>query len=600
MRAATIATPGTSYDNRSSRVQYASRLVEQLCNLVLLGGSAKSRLGDESRWHLQLPRFSDLSAISHDELGLMLSTGYNAGTRYSPDFLWLEKTVNRILVDLISGIAKEPDLQPSVGAVSELTRTAEVLAYWALVDESVYTLHTQLRLLRCGILPLLDLTDSLVEDPRRGLVCLDLLTVTALGSIPTMLRATSMIERVNETLLKDTAIYVRRRANEDSDKSSLHPPSPFPRAIAEEAGRLIGRLRVEKRVEGRLQTPDWFVLQRLAISWLTFVNEAAERFISHLGDTDELIAGYRKDGQLLYALHLLHRSFEEIEKAKLLAHQALSTNDLLYKLSGGQSLPDQKVDTDMLKKSISGSEMKRIITYGEISLSDAMPTLELGALPDYVGDAYVRQADACVEALLSSDLALFKILFPTTVELGLNIFQRRLRTYGVAEHAFIGPMTDALHDLAAISGLAILIGELGEETLGDFVESTWERLFESVGAQRTNGLLTLIHAAILTDHQWEPSGPRALVRTTWQMRTEAMLRSEGYLSDDFFQPQLRKSRNHESVIVQSYCVNGQLYVGLDELFSATYLMDRMAIPTNKWPRMIVEFRNRLDELRGSE
>jgi hypothetical protein len=489
-----------------------------------------------------------------------ITLALNSGTGLSPteirDHIWFEREVSKIIKNLQDYFLKKKDKDSIVVSIEIYVQIFEMgLVQNLSIDESLLYIN-QLR----------DFTGRIYKTDMSQT---DLVTVAdsdgriAIGNLLGFVRYIDVL-----TVQKIDKIFNKQKIiNGDIYDGSI------PQSMLNRAEQLSMNLKNEAIIEGKIDTPDWYVKTILTFYLLTEVKKYFEHLKSlhntyYQTRVDQLIT----EGKVLVAAHLLQRWLEFCSKYQMCISVMAKTFTALAIHNKQFDLEWPTFDSE--------KEQTDAETF-QNNATDKMTRLlpQLGAnpspgedLPDYFGQAFTFGVEACYQAVEANNVERFKNLFPSVFVGSIVAFNTtRDDTKGWNEKSQIVFSSEPLTDLIEISGYAKLYAELFQnQELWEACKSVWDRYLTQEGSEQ---IVRIIVSTAAYRKGLFMIMPKGLLRTNWEIGFRRKMTEQGLISqDDMFGTRDRnRTINHASKLIRILARRSILPVHPDDIFFVTYL-----------------------------
>ena len=411
---------------------------------------------------------------------------------------------------------------------------------------------------------------------RRMQIAISLLDSSALGVICTMLGISHCLSGFRAESFREEI----ERLRWDSPKS-IYKHS-FPRSVLKQIEWLTERMGFEQACEGTIRTPLWYTSQVASLGLVRSLHELLSLALGRL-DSDILQPVKRliSEGKALFASHLIGRGLEACNKATLMLDHSENCYKELLSLRKASDIPWTDFDTAKLRDNVLCARtglLKSLATLSPIIAG----TPSTDKLPDYFGQAYSVLAEETYQSLSKGDDTLFAILFEAIVTLAASAPDRLAGTLkGQPDKTRIIFQTETIADLFALSGYALLYGELLGKDSWKIVIKAWDKLLTEVPDAKAS-CQYLASVAAFRQNLFALS-PRDLIRSEWEIKLTRTLSEQGILGQyDPFSP--NREKRHASKYINSLGNFDFLAYHAQDYFFAEYLFRRTELAGTVIPR----------------
>ncbi len=464
----------------------------------------------DSSWYGRSVRHPSWLTAQHALADFALRTGTSLEPEFVPDARWVEGSLLRNISLALERLQQGP-LEPeklNAAAVVAKRLAEDVLTLVHLFQsptahEAIAVLETSTRGARQRVHA--TATGDEISSSVTLCDCVGLsLVALALGTVEALTATTpsSLVETVRTiNWRKSPTLYLR----------------PQPSEVMLELERMFRSVSFERSVEQARVTAEWYVVEQMGRAY-------ADHFARELDSVVELLdtlvlSPNPLEASPVVSAQLLLRGQEVVAK---LLHRS---NDIERAF---EALSQLNLSRDYSWPSFDGGAFRARVEKRDRSLSRRLADLlpRLGALshddtlPDHFGMAYTKTAEELVLALTQRDLSLFKQLFPIFLA-AVQITPARLLSAGrITNPTWLeAVLRDPFIDLSDISGLAVLIAELG---YGDDFESATFASWDALLADDRNSPRLLDILSQLDSPSMFVVSPRSLARMRWKQEALAL------------------------------------------------------------------------------
>lgn len=334
------------------------------------------------------------------------------------------------------------------------------------------------------------------------------------------------------------------------------------------------RLTFEKKIEGKITSPTWYLFEllsqkecdQLALNTKVLISDSRDFYEDCISKTNQAKRPWITAAILSRELEFWHKIEDQLEMWPDV-WSALSSD---RKIEG---LPWSDFDIDALINSARkrrGEMLKQMSAHALLLTLLERPT----GYPDYAGQFLHTSGEATLDALVNNDKEILVSVFALFFQNSLTKFDQ-LSPKGSATELRVENefkiASAALLDLMDVSGYAKLLAEFhSNNALWEEVKKSWSAFF---GSENQKAKLALFSAVITLNEGGFSIPHRATVRSSWQRKVERLLANiprhrrfrRGSMGEDVL-------IKHESALVRVFASEhiGGFYDGID-VFVATYL-----------------------------
>ena len=320
------------------------------------------------------------------------------------------------------------------------------------------------------------------------------------------------------------------------------------------------RLANEVRIEGRILSPDWYILTITSQEYLFVL----KRYFEFIRTTP--VDLYRKSAedcfareQYVLAAHFVQRWIEFSNKLSA----CLWSFDKLVKDCAKHKhvvdLPWVEIDFEAERKMVEQIDKEAVDFLAKLLPKLPLPSSSGGSdLPDHFGQAYFFAMQAGYQACIENDDERFRKIFPVLFQASLNAYDAaRKQTDGWTQDSQIIFSSEPLEDLLTLCGYAKIYSELfNNEKLWRICEHAWDIYLKSVDAKE---MIRLLFALFSYRDSKFVIMPRATFRTHWGMRLHQKMLEMKLTTDLSATPRYSpKCINHPSPLIRVIGSRGDL------------------------------------------
>jgi hypothetical protein len=515
--------------NSEQQLQSGSLLELSKRTFSLLQFYAREKLSipTQSRWFRRTYRHKDWLTAHYSETSIALNTGTVLAPDQIPNITWFEREIGDSLRSSLGGLLSRMDLpnayeffnaaQLTIGYIAKKYGVQEALQIFKTLTTLIYEHSHNTEY------PSTNGQEN-VDSLKFALALIDL---HGLSFISILLGASEVIRSIDAKLLKRTIKAIRWQSSDGIYRTQ------FPRKVVEQLEYLRTGLEFERAVEGRYISPDWYLEQNVAISFLRFIEDVVSTLITQLEkvtivEVNKLISEKRP----LFAAQLIQRSLEACNKFSHHYVEFEQFSERLAELRKMQDMPWPIVNWKLNHEKIS-SVRKELM----IALAQLLTVLEprpVSDLPDYFGYAYSVVAEECFAAMANGDDVLFQKLFPSYFSASIDAHQRCIANPVSTDSSMqFGYSAQPIIDTFELSGYSILFQELDGKGYWDTARKVWDAYIGSFDDRKA-----IVQALNAFGNYELPLVvfPRSMLRTSWETELGRRLREEGLAMNEFDHP----------------------------------------------------------------
>jgi len=493
------------------------RLTTQLIQLTAMYASAKSKIPTKSAWWAREPSHRNWMTLDYTRLELSLNTGTGIAPELSPNRLWVEEAVARVLDRTFAAAFRAGGSASALDFAGNMAGITWHLASQLQVEEAL-----TLERVWSKIVAAVTSGPSEERDPL-GINKLAAAEQIVMPLTNLWLGLADGAERVASVDLSEVFRHGRR-----------DPAGPYgqvlPPAALDLLEQFVARARDEEAADGVLVTPDWWRNHLLARSVVKHVVVGYEAFRAEVDgplevSTNEYVSGERFDLAAVVSIASLEL-FNKVEANFYRVQGAIEKLDQYRNETGDKAwavLPDGKNWAAEGRR----NSLRR--------LAVCLPELRVAAhdphRPDLHGQVFQYVFDATFSALLDGDVELAKPLFFAVF---MEADQMRLRVAAdLADHddrTKVAFALDPIVGLMELSGYARLMQEVDGKGIWNEVRGSWDVLLDSAGGQERAGFF--LTAADAVDSLLAMS-PGSVMRVSRSQQLHRVLEARGIVARDW-------------------------------------------------------------------
>jgi len=544
----------------------------------------KASISSESLWFEKIAKHVNWLTASHVQIDMALRSGRPVDPELVPNFLWLEEWLQTILNKTSSALADRADSQHWFEFANQLYYRVERLAYMYAIDEALLYFGSQWKEIGSRL-------HSCTLEPTAGSEESDRLLSFHVGAIAFVfsdLMAISIgfarrVEQITEDWIHGLARDLL------GDARDLVFSSQLPRTVITDTESLLLALRAEKFVEQRIVTPEWYVAQMLALSFIKFIKATCETLVTQAEQTlQERLA--ELPARHLFVAQIISSGIETCDKLHAHFGRIRERVEMLNTLRRVQDVPWVDVDWKYLHERIDQLYRRLMLSAAEILFRlDSLPRSRYW--PDFFGQMYTFLAREAYYAMVRGDTELFGSLFPPLFASSISANQKlreELKDRDV--NTLLTWSSAPIYDVVELSGYAKLFFELDGKLFYDIVRNTWNAYLASVKDERA----VLKFVAALMDYRLRGlfTAARELERIAWQQSFEALLRERGLLGNDW-EYQRSRVKMHPSRWIQEFTRGGVRFEHASDVFLVEYVMPKLSGENVEFPYSAVNLAREL-------
>lgn len=570
------------------------RLIQQPLLLLQLYCKQKASIPSDSYWFKRTYRHHDWLTADYTEIGLALRSGTALQPEATPDFMWFERHVEKMVVHAIEALIRRDNLRNAAEILDNVQRTQAALAEHLAIDETLHLFREfwpQVQKIAFGG-EYKD--DGLAKEDEDGqLVKLSFIDVYCLELV-------SILLGFSKTLRQTEAKLFTNRIG----KIKWHKPESIyltrvPREVIKQLEYLQNGLEFERAVEGDLISPVWYRNQIAALGMVRIIQRTVEELIKEWentfsNQTERLV----KEKRFLNATQVVQRGLEGCNKFIRHLDSIKACFEQFSTLRRVEDIPWPTPDWDDFAKRVMAIRERLIVSFAKSSTTLAqMPIKE--NWPDYFGQCFSVLAEECNSAMVAGNEKLFEQIFPFFFSATFAAHQRlRTQLAGRTDQAAIVFMIEPIQDLLHLSGYALIYAELDGKKYWDIVKKLWDSyLDKQPGAKE---VLEYILSLLSYRQSVFAIFPRDSIRTSWKQNLERRLRADKIFHDSYdyeFGTEEMKPK-HASKIIEVIARGSLGMISSDphDIFLAIYVGKHPEALGLKLPRGAEDFLYSLERL----
>ncbi|MFA5034963.1 MAG: hypothetical protein WC500_04200 [Candidatus Margulisiibacteriota bacterium] len=528
---------------------------------------AKRRIPSDSRWYVLQPHHKNWFFSDSTALEIAIQTQTSIQPEMAPNLYWVEDEVVKMIIDGIRTLIQ----QNNIGNAYPVLLTTN-----SYLEELGTNLETKMGGKYLNDLGFLLMEHFSASSPDNTQAYKDyelaLLDSYGLAVISLALGVFSFIRDIDISKFIQRIESINMLDEEDIYKKDVLP-SVLPRAEF-----IKKRLVFEKRVEGELISPQWYVDQLIIIRYAESIGDSIEGIIVSI---DKCFVVYAR--QLLDQKHLVlaashsHRGLELCHKTRAHVQQLVELMNAFRSKVINKGLSFPEVDQEKIYsriKSLHGSLVELIAKclkgLSIVKLDDNVP--------DYFGQAYSTVCQECFDVLITKDAAAFLGLFPDLFAGSLSAHDKLMSdTKEMPQESKLAITFEPLKDIMELSGYALVFSELYDTpAIWAKCKEIWDNYLNS--NPKAKEVLGYMIALYQLRRSAFAAAPRDYLRMNWQMRLNGKLR-EMNLIDDFLSTRLPfdtdNTVKHKSSLIRAICRGRyEPHESSAEIFILVYLLKR--------------------------
>ena len=551
-------------------------LLQGTVDLAIFYADRKTAISSESLWFEKINKHAKWLTIGHVQLDMALRTGRPVDPELIPNFVWFEEWLETILYKTSSALTVRDDPRPWFKFANRLYYRLEKLARLFAVDEALLLFRSQWKQIE-------SLLDNCALQPASGsdetsqqlsfyvgaiaFVFSDLMAI----SIGFAVRVEELTEESIRTLADDLL----------RDKPMVIYSSHLPRAVLSEGESISANLQAEKFVEGRIFTPQWYVSQMLARSFIEYFKGTCFQLVS---EAEQVVGAkldvYQSKDRYLFLAQITSSGIEMCDKLHTHLARIKQCVEMLNGFRRVQDIPWVDVDWKALHDRIAELHRRLMLAAAGILLRlDSLPSSRYW--PDFFGQMYSFVAREAYLSMERGEDESFAKLFPPLFAASIAANQRlREELKDKDARTMLAWSTTPVQDIVELSGYAKLFSELDSKPFYDIVGKTWNTYLDTAGD--ASAVLKFITALLEYRVGSFFTAARDIERTTWQQSFERLLRDRGLLHDYWDYDRSPKT-THSSKLIQEFVKGGVRIGSASDVFLVDFVMPRLAGQEVKFP-----------------
>ncbi|HEY6806129.1 MAG TPA: hypothetical protein VI306_21290 [Pyrinomonadaceae bacterium] len=548
------------------RSQSLIKLSNSLLTLISVYEFQKNLIPSQSKWFKTIFHHKDWLTTSDMETSIATQTGTALFPKETPDLLWIEKEIGKIIDFALKGFFEESDLLNALALFQHFQNVTKNLARNHSIDEAlllfrIIKVNTEKHSKTFNI-PNLAAENDL--DPLRfTLALVDFSTLSFINMLLGLIEGTERMDAKVFTSITESA--------SQNNIKSLYKPG-LPRKVLQQLESGKRYLDFERVVEGKAITPQWYQLQLVTLSYLRFLESVLKSLLVELEKVflDEA-RSLVEEKKYLIAIHVIERGFEACNKFSIHfggLQRYCAGLDQTRKLT---DIPWVNFPWEDYQKKIANIHQELLLLFSTL-LGPIIKLPKIDDFPDHFGHAYTVLTDECLKAMISGNEELFKKIFPVMFVAALEAHDRQKKLEIVDIETKFGFLADSIIDLFDLSGYALIFDELDERDFWSTVQDAWDKYLASA----TDRIALIKLLVTFGTHRQFLAFPRSTTRSAWQGQLQRILRQRGLMREDMFYSERPSSRKeHSSKIIQMLTRSIMLHEKARELFVVTYFKDEI-------------------------
>lgn len=530
--------------------------------------SQRSYIPSDSRWFALMPRHKNWFLSDSTALSFAMETHTSIQPEMIPNPYWFEDEVYEILISSLENAKKEDNLELIYNTINALN------SYFEKMGHDLESKKSREMLNKVGTI-----FDSYFYSlsPKEELesyedIQLALFDTCILSFMSYPLGFHKLARKLKAKIILGQIDRIDWLSDKDIYRKGFPPPL-LPRVEFVQR-----RLKVEKAIEGKIISPNWYKRQLIIMRYVELFKDSLDELLDSLETIFISKSNTLLDKKLsILAAVFSQRGLETCNKMRAhLPYLKSLIEDLEKMVVVSKDLTWSKIDWDNIKDKINEKHDKLT----EIQ-AKCLPTLSLikktERQPDIFGQTYNTICHETYYALASKNREKFKILFPLLF-FGSLMAHENLKTvlkdYQI--ETVVSISSEPLLDIMQLSGYAKIYSELYDiKEMWDMCGSLWDKYFDK-NQKKKETVELLIKLQQYRRDRFQLF-PRDILRTNWEIHLNKILR-EMNLIDDMLgsrMPWDKTSIAHKSPFIRAFCRGRyEPHVSAAEVFILTYLLKR--------------------------
>lgn len=511
-------------DNKALDSSDIKVIISNLFELLYVYSLRKTKIPINSKWFLLKNKHTSWFDTASGKVDIAAHVGSKIEPQRVPDMFWVENEILSIIIsffELISEAKKEELFIYTLNVESDYLYR---LAGEGHVDISflilkTLSLNTKEMLLNSYSFTASEYESVSLSSLKKMLILAECYSNCTLGLLSGLL----------EFLKNIFPSYLDKIDNISWSSEQSVYKNNFPSGILARLVDTQKKIKLEVLVEGIKVTPDWYIKQRIAAGFIELIELIIDEVCIFLNT--EVLCLFEKTAREhpLLAVALLSNSLMFITKIEILADEIIKVNNQISTLLKVKDIPCGEVSIDKL---IAGCRsFKNDLLEHICSQIKTIPTFPKDFdIPDYLGQWYWIIGDECLSSIINNKTEVFKKLYNSFMFLVFEIYQQECamtKTSDIQSQAL--KTTDIFFDLLAISGAAIVYGELEHNDVMKFVKQKWDALISSGQDFHIETFLIKILNAVSVRHSFSSTN-----RENHRFKWRAVVTND-LISKDIFQ-----------------------------------------------------------------
>lgn len=494
-----LTSPELQEDSLHTVIIYVNSLHEHYIRRKIL-------IPTDSRWFSLVPKHKDWYLADSHELDLATNTRTFLQPILKPDIGWVEKFLIQMDYDALNATNNKENLNSIIlDGMNDIIHIYGQL--WLLRQAREIADHVET--------VVFSKINSSEEDEQLEQ---KILFMDYLGLIPiTMLLGfTKKISTINIEKLLNTIKKM------DWINPMLIYDLELPYPVLERLEFIQKRLEFERKIEGRIVSPPWYITllisQSLAFGVDSQLNVLFLLLKGHFIKIAELLIQKK---QFILAIQIISRGLEYTNKLSHHIGYIQETTDSFSRFKYVKTLPWPTIDWDNYRTEITECNDELLIL-----LSQCIPNYPKKKysedFPDYFGLAVHTSGEALYTAMECNNHLLFFKLFPNYFFGILDIHDRLLSRDPIwSPRDQVTVLSEPLLDLIDLSGYAYIYSEYHQNpAIWKTCKDLWDHFLGSVDTLK---MLSYIAGLIYHSKNLLAITPRSLTRTNWEIRLNQSL-----------------------------------------------------------------------------
>ena len=550
--------------SQSTRSEIVRDLCTTLLNILNNYVTDSSKIPNLSMWFPRKRVFQKWGFTSSIQTDIAMRTGTTPQPEEKPDYLFVCNAISRMVRESLAYLLKAKEYSDASATLIGIHHTMGQLGENLAIGEACHLLNEVREVLfsdenRMCVVETNDQSQAMSMASAYG-TCVLNLAISASQNLERRTVDEILSSYADLRLQSIRQLYERKH----------------PREVLQYLEEFHQKLLFERKTEGRLLSPDWFLKEHVAQRYADYIWHLSEQLVQCITDfCVQPVEKLMKANVLWANAELLRSSIETTKKVKF---KIAALCELHQKLSANQVNKEDWISADFvtLEQKLQRVELELLANVANVAHKLTSDT-DVGEVPDYAGIFRAYLGDAIVLKMGKKDVSQFENLFTGIFKTTFEVVNRHIEAKD--EH-FSKPNRTIAHDtmldLLDLSGLALLFSQLHGSGFYEIVKRKWDTYFDAIDTSKQ--VIQLFYALIDTVLQLPALSASGTRRFSWERAfIRAMANAgfdiEGRMSQ--WEGEEKVRTEHTSRIIQSIHPHmGMIFRRPYDYFATFYLSER--------------------------